>query len=163
MAGKALALVAAALIGFGSATGPASAQDQAPPDLEALIKQKLRADKKVLVAANMSLTDDEARGFWPLYDAYQADLEQANRRVLALIRDYVVVYRNDDEETNKVALKLVDERVAIEQAEAMRDLAYVEKLAAVLPPRKVIRYLQVESKVRAIVRYELADRIPIIE
>ncbi len=82
--------------------------------------------------------------------------------MLALIEDYVIIYRDDDE-TNKVALKLVDERVAIGQAEATRDLAYVEKLAAALPPRKVIRYLQVESNIRAIVRYELADRIPIIE
>ncbi len=41
--------------------------------------QKLKADKKLLVASNMELTDAESKAFWPLYDAYQKDLAESER------------------------------------------------------------------------------------
>ena len=58
---------------------PAFAQNPtttaANADMEMLM-QKIKADRKLLVAANMDLTDAEAKQFWPLYDAYQKELEQ---------------------------------------------------------------------------------------
>jgi hypothetical protein len=32
----------------------------------------------------------------------------------------------------------------------------------VLPERKVVRYLQIENKIRAIVKYELAGAVPLV-
>jgi hypothetical protein len=40
--------------------------------------------------------------------------------------------------------------------------SYVPKLSKVLPMKKVARYLQVENKVRALVKYELAGGIPLV-
>ena len=50
--------------------------------------QKLKADKKLLVAANMELTDAESKAFWFLYDAYQKDLHQMNDRLGKMINEY---------------------------------------------------------------------------
>jgi hypothetical protein len=36
-------------------------------------------------------------------------------------------------------------------------------LEKVLPGAKVVRYLQVENKIRAVVEYELADNIPLVQ
>ena len=41
-----------------------------------ILRDKIRADKKLVVAQNMPLTDSEASAFWPIYDAYQADLRE---------------------------------------------------------------------------------------
>jgi hypothetical protein len=41
-----------------------------------ILRDKIKADKKLLVADNMQLTDREAKGFWPIYDACQKDLHQ---------------------------------------------------------------------------------------
>jgi len=150
-------LAAAAL----PAAGPVFAQGS-PASTNDILRAKLQADKKLIVAANMELTEDEARGFWPVYDAYQADLQKANDRILALIRAYGPIYRSESTAADE-ATKLIDEKLAIDQSEVERDRAYVPKLSAVLPPRKVIRYLQIEAKVRAVVRYQLADHIPLIE
>ena len=35
-----------------------------------ILRQKIKADKKLVVAANMNLTEAEAKAFWPVYDAY---------------------------------------------------------------------------------------------
>ena len=156
-----LAIVLFLLAAAPLAATPAPAQDKATSTND-ILRAKLQADKKLIVAANMDLSDAEAKGFWPVYDAYQAELQKANDRILALITAYASVFRSESTDADQ-AKKLIDERIAIDQSEVERDRTFVPKLSAVLPPRKVIRYMQIEAKVRAVVRYELADRIPLIQ
>jgi hypothetical protein len=126
-----------------------------------ILKDKVKADKKLVVAANMGLTDEEAKGFWPLYDAYQTDLEQINQRLNTTIKAYADAYNanslNDDQ-----AKQLLAEAIASDEAEVKLRQSYAEKLAKVLPGKKVARYLQIETKIRAIVRYELAAVVPLV-
>ena len=49
---------------------PALSQDK-PADNMQILLEKVKADKKLLVAANMELTESEAKGFWPVYEGYQ--------------------------------------------------------------------------------------------
>ena len=147
----------AALVGLGAL---AAAQDK-PADNMQILREKVKADKKLMVAANMELTEAEAKAFWPVYDAYQKDLEAINQRTVKLIESYAADYRANTL-TDEKAKKLVDELVAIEKAEAGLKTSYVPKLGKVLPMKKVARYLQVENKVRALVKYELAGGIPLV-
>ena len=139
---------------------PAMAQDKPANNME-ILRQKIKADKKLLVAANMDLTENEAKGFWPVYDAYQADLQMLNERLGKLIVRYADLYNNKTL-TDDAAKSLLDEALAIEQAEVTMRQGYVPKLAAVLPATKVARYLQIENKIRAVIKYELADGIPLV-
>ena len=41
--------------------------------------------------------------------------------------------------------------------------AFVPKLSKVLPGIKVARYLQIENKIRAIVKYEIAGEVPLAQ
>jgi hypothetical protein len=52
--------------------------------------------------------------------------------------------------------------VAIEQSEASLKSTYAPKLSKVLPVRKVARYLQIENKIRTVVKYELATGVPLV-
>ena len=65
--------------------------------------------------------------------------------------------------TDEKAKKLIEEAVAIEQAEANLKSTYAPKLSKVLPVRKVARYLQIENKIRAVVKYELAAGVPLVQ
>ena len=139
---------------------PALAQDKPANNME-ILRQKIKADKKLLVAANMDLTESEAKGFWPVYDAYQADLQVLNERIGKLVVRYADLY-NSKTLTDDTAKSLLDEALAIDQAEVSMRQGYVPKLAAVLPATKVARYLQIENKIRAVIKYELADGIPLV-
>ena len=150
-------VMVAALVGLGAL---AAAQDK-PADNMQIMREKVKADKKLMVAANMQLTESEAKGFWPVYEEYQKDLAAINQRTIKLIESYAADYRTNTLSDEK-AKKLVDEMVAIEQAEAGRKASYVPKLSKVLPMKKVARYLQVENKIRAMVKYELAGNIPLV-
>ena len=155
---KCLRLIVIALVALIAV--PAFAQDKPANNME-ILRQKIKADKKLLVAANMDLTESEAKGFWPVYDAYQADLQMLNERLGKLIVRYADLY-NSKTLTDETAKSLFDEALAIEQAEVSMKQGYVPKLAAVLPATKVVRYLQIENKIRAVIKYELADGIPLV-
>jgi len=129
-----------------------------------ILEQKIKADKKLVVALNMKLTDDEAKGFWPVYDAYQKDLDAINVRLAKTITTYADAYNaGAGSVPDDLAKQLVSDYLAIEQDEAKMKRSYVSKLSDVLPGAKVARYLQLETKMRAIVRYELAANIPLIQ
>src|SRR5215831_6395619 len=153
--------MAMAAIGLAALAGPAVAQDK-PADNMQILRDKIRADKKLLVATNMDLTESEARGFWPIYDAYQQDLRRINRRIEALVESYAADLRGRSLTDDK-AKKLIDESVAIELTEAKLRSSYAPKLSRVLPPKKVARYLQIENKIRALVKYDLATGAPLVQ
>jgi hypothetical protein len=133
-----------------------------PSDNMQILREKVKADKKLLVATNMGLTEPEAKGFWPVYEEYQKDLTTINQRIVKLIESYAADYRANTLSDEK-AKKLIDELVAIEQAEAGLKASYVPKLSKVLPPKKVARYLQIENKIRAVVKFDLAAGVPLVQ
>jgi hypothetical protein len=127
-----------------------------------ILRDKLKADKKLLVASNMELTDAEAKGFWPIYDSYQEDLQALNGRLKNTILSYADAYNNNNL-TDQMAKKLYEEVLAIDEDEVKMRKAYAMKLGGVLPGRKAARYLQIENKIRALLRYELAAEIPLVK
>ncbi|MGH7167208.1 MAG: hypothetical protein ACREII_01625 [Nitrospiraceae bacterium] len=139
---------------------PVLAQEAANANME-IFMQKIKADKKLLVATNMELTDAEAKGFWPVYDAYQKDLEQLNGRLGNVIKEYADAY-NKGSVPNDTAKKLLNEALTVEEAELKLKRSYAEKMGKVLTATKVARYIQIESKVRAAVRFGLAAAIPLV-
>ena len=140
---------------------PAVAQTAGTTNMD-ILRQKIKADKKLVVAENLKLTDAEGAAFWPVYDAYQKDLQAINQRMTAAILAYADAY-NKGPVTNEVAKKLLDEAVAIDEAEVKLKSSAVPKILAVLPATKAARYIQIENKIRAVVRYELAANIPLVE
>jgi len=141
---------------------PLYAQETSAQTNMQILYDKVKADKKLLVADNMQLTDSEAQAFWPIYDSYQKDLDVLNKRMLKLIQSYADAWNNNTL-TDPVAKKLVHEFVAIKAAEGNLPKTYAPKLLAALPAIKAARYLQIESKVRAVINYELAAKIPLAQ
>jgi hypothetical protein len=137
------------------------AQDK-PADNMQILRDKIKADKKLVVATNMELTESEAKAFWPIYEGYQKDLQKINRRLVNLLESYAADFQGKSLTDDK-ARKLIEEAVAIEQAEANLKSIYAPKLSKVLPVKKVARYLQIENKIRAVVKYDLAQGVPLVK
>ena len=154
-------VVLAILIASPAFAQPKPAADK-PADNMQILREKLKADKKLVVAANMALTEGEAKNFWPLYEEYQKELHKINDR-LAMV---IVSYSKDHEAkslTDAKAKALLDRYLAVEEAEVKMKRAFVPKLSKVLPGLKVARYMQIENKIRAIVRYEIAGEVPLAQ
>lgn len=159
--------IAAMLLGlFALASGPALGQAKPAPDKPAdnmqILRDKVAADKKLVVAAAMDLTESEAKGFWPIYEQYQKELHKINDGIATLIMSYAKEY-NAKSLTDDKAKQLVDRFIALEDQELKLRKSFVPKFSKVLPGRKVARYVQLENKVRALVKYELAAEIPLAQ
>jgi hypothetical protein len=133
-----------------------------PADNMQILQEKIKADKKLIVASNMELTEAEAKGFWPVYEAYQKDLGAINKRIAAMIKAYAEAYSAKTVDNAK-AKKLTSDFLSIQSAEVNLIKSYVPKLSKVLPDTKVARYIQIENKIRAAVKYELAEQIPLAQ
>ena len=82
-----LKLMCCVVIGALMATVPGLAEPVSDTNME-ILKEKLKADKKLLIAGNMDLTDREAKQFWSIYEAYQKDLEAINKQLGQTITTY---------------------------------------------------------------------------
>ena len=135
--------------------GVAAAQDTME-----VLREKVRADKKLVVATALDLTESEAKRFWPVYNAYQSDMVAHYDRVFRLIGSYASAYPTMTDES---ATKLLTEFLALETNHLTVMKSYVPRFQRVVPARKVARLYQIENKVRALVNYELAQEIPLIK
>jgi hypothetical protein len=139
--------------------GVAVAQDK-PADTMDLLREKARTDKKLVVATALTLTEGEAKAFWPVYNAYQSDMITHYDRVLQLIDTFAKAYGSM---TDATASQLLGEFLALQADQVALLTSYAPRFGRVLPPVKVARLYQIENKMRAIVDYELAREIPLIK
>ena len=153
-------LVCSVIVGAMVVAAPAFAEPPSDTNME-ILKEKLKADKKLLVASNMDLTDAEAKQFWPLYDSYQKELDAINKHLGQTIKDYAEAF-NKGNVPNDTAKKLLGEALSVEEQEVKLKRTYAEKLGKVLPATKVARYIQIENKIRSLIRFELAQQIPLV-
>ena len=154
---KIVAIVLAVLMG---SVLPATAQESSDTNME-ILKQKLKADKKLIVAGNMDLSEADAKKFWPVYDAYQKDLEQVNQKLGQTIKEYAEAFNKGPVQDN-TAKKLLGDVLSLEEQETKLKRTYADKLEKVLPYSKVARYIQIEQKIRALIKMELAQQIPLV-
>ena len=158
----AAALLAAGLI----VAQPAWAEDKIADvtDMDAL-RAAVRADKKGFVTSTLKLTPAEAKRFWPIYDNYQRIADAANRRRSLAVEAIVTL---DKPISDLYARNLANELIAADEEEVRARRALSSRLmrgvpSRVLPPAKAARYLQLESKIRAMQAYDIAAGIPLVK
>jgi len=152
-----LTVAFAALLALGSVL--ALAQEK-PADTMQLVREKIGADKKLFIATNMGLTEAEAKAFWPVYESYQGELAKVEDRTGRLIEEYARSYRAM---SNEEAKRLLDEFLVIEADRVKLQRAYAPRFRKALPDTKVVRYYQLETKIHAVVSYDVARVIPLVK
>lgn len=139
---------------------PAFAAGEAADANLDVLRDAIRANRKALVAVNLKLTDGEASQFWPLYDRYETELKGVNDRLVKIIQDYTSHY---SKLTDAEATKLATEYLAVEEDRAKVRRTYFTDFSKVLPGKKAARFYQIENKMDAVIRYDLAREIPVVE
>ena len=148
--------VAVMIIGF---AGSAAAQNT-PADNMDIVREKVRTDKKLFIATNMQLTESEAKAFWPVYEAYQSKLDKLVDRKGKLIEKFAANYETLSDDTAK---SLLDTDLNIDSDYQKLRQFYLPKFRGVLTDKKVARFYQLESKIHAVIEFEIARRIPLVQ
>lgn len=117
--------------------------------------ERLKALKIGFITEKLALTPDEAKGFWPIYDEYEAKM-QASRKAAKLDRAEARIYWDDM--TDQQAEDLIDDYFARQQEELDLRESTTKRLKKVLPVKKVAQFWASEAKFRARVLKEIKNR-----
>jgi len=140
---------------------PAWAQGNAADvtDMQAL-RTAVRADKKAYVASVLKLTDDEAKKFWPAYDAYQRTLDMTTREKSVTLEGVVA---QDKPLSDLYAKQIAKDVIAADEVEVKARRTLYNRLVKAVPSKKALQYLQLEAKIRAVQAYDIAQAMPLVK
>ena len=135
---------------------PAVASAQAT-DL-AVTRQQIQADRQAIVAQNLPLTEAQATAFWPLYQAYRAEVVKlGDQRVAAIMTPTA-----GDTATDKELDTMLTKWVKVGEDYAKLQGAWIKKFQPVLGSQGTIRFYQIESRLDLIVQAAMASEIPLV-
>jgi Spy/CpxP family protein refolding chaperone len=138
---------------------PLLAQNKGATPSTAELRARVQADKKGVVAKNLSLTDAEAKKFWPVYEKIQKDIAGPQSQLNRAVTDYV---DNEAKLSDAQVKKLVSEVIDAQSREMKLRSSHWAEVQKALPPKKAARYMQIENKIRALFAWEAAAAIPLI-
>ncbi len=128
--------------------------------LVAQTRSDIQKDRNAIVGAAMDLTDAQAGPFWELYTQYRAARKPAADRIAALVLEYA---KTMDKLTDAQAGKLLTEMLSIQKQEAATKAEWAPKFQAKLPGKVAARFFQVDNKLDAIIMFQLAAEVPLVE
>jgi Spy/CpxP family protein refolding chaperone len=127
-------------------------------DIE-MLRADLRAQRKQIMAQNMTLTADEATKFWPIYDQYRQAAIKANDERWAVIKDYAANYNTM---TDAQAQDYMERANAVdEQLMALR-MRYVPMFEKVISAKKTALCYQIDRRIDLLINLQLSSVIPMV-
>jgi hypothetical protein len=152
-----LASLALALIVAASPLASVAQDMGTAADEQTLLKQ-IQTDKRAIVLSALDLTDAEVAAFTPIYDEYQADMKEIFTRTSDVLNKYASNY---DSMTDDAAEDILKEAIALreDRNDVLKD--YAKKFSRKLPATKVLRWVQVESKLTTLIDWQMAQIIPL--
>lgn len=148
-----------AMLGIAILGSFAPAWSQALHDDIALTRQEIQSGRQELVAANLQLSDDESKAFWPLYRAYREEIATLGDRYVKLLEDYAANFKTL---TDEQASTMLDESLSILGSENKIMTKHAKKMRQTISARTVARFFQIETQLNNMLRAELQDEIPLV-
>ena len=125
------------------------------------IQRKLINDKRnTAIAFNMTFTEEEKDKFWPLYREYRDAMAKVGDKRMEVITEYAV---NMNNMTDSLARRLLDKSIAAEKETIKVKQKYIGKFGRILPETKVVRLMQIENRMDAMVNLKIAEGVPLME
>ena len=145
-----------------STAGYSEERSGAADDQIELTRALIQTQRKAVVANNMQFSQRESKAFWPVYNDYRASMNKVNDRQVQLLKDYAASYVKNDL-TDKQAQAMLKEFLSIKKARLKLQETYINKFNRVLPPKKVVRYYQLDNKMNAMIDANLAVEVPLVK
>ncbi len=148
-------ILSATLIMLGST---ANAQTEA--EVLAAVRTQLNTNRQALVAENMVMSEEESERFWPLYREFHYERDKLMDRRMSMLQDF---RDNFDGLTNEQARQIIDDYFLLQEDLLKLNRKYAKKFRKILSYKHTLRYLQIETKMDAIIDSELTKIVPLAE
>jgi hypothetical protein len=126
----------------------------------ALLRADIQTKKTDILQQNLTLSDEQAKTFWPLQRSYENDLSKLGDQRLDVIREYAKNWDNLTDETAKdLGKRLLDyqkKRVDLRSR-------YFDRMSKEISPTIAAKFFQVETQLEDIIDLEIASLVPLIK
>jgi len=150
---SAVATLGGAQVALAQSSGEINMSDQ-----EQLLIAQIQGDKRTIVLQTLQLTDAEVQDFTPIFDKYQAEMKELATRYTDVLNKFASNY---DSMTDDAAEDILKEsfKVREDRDDLLKD--YAKRMGKKLPATKVLRWVQIENKMGALLDWQMAQIIPL--
>lgn len=141
----------------------AAAQDtlgKLPESEIALLRADIQTKKTDILQQNLTLSDEQAKTFWPLQRSYESDLSKLGDQRLDVIRDYA---KNWDNLTDEIAKDLGKRLLDYQKKRVDLRGRYFDRMSKEISPTIAAKFFQVETQLKNIIDIEIASSVPLIK
>jgi hypothetical protein len=135
-------------------------QSPIPESYVALLRSDIQTQKTALITQNLTLSDDQAKKFWPLQRSYESELSKLGDERLDVIRTYVKSWDNLDDATaknlGKRLLEYHKKRIDLESK-------YFDRMSKEISPTLAAKFFQIELQLEDIIDLDIASSVPLIK
>jgi len=150
-------LIIAITISIGFAT---TVSAQATTGDFAIYQSVFGLEKKAIVKESISLTEEEAKLFWPIYDQYETERKEGGKQLFELIKKYTEEYETL---TNEQVDALVKEGISLRAKRDKTVKKYYGKIKKATDAKIAAKFYQVENYIDTTVRLELLEVLPFVQ
>lgn len=123
-----------------------------------ITRQAVETQRRVLVSGALPLSDAEAKAFWPLYDDYEKERRTIDERANRLVADFVASAASL---SDAQARAMLAEALAVDDGRLKLRREFMDRMGRAIPPRKLVRFFQIENKLDSVVRADISKQIPL--
>ena len=142
------------------ATAPATAAPMASDEDIQMLRADIRSKRKQIVAANMTLTADEATRFWPLFDQYTGEVRKINDTRWEMMKEYAAAKGNL---TDAQALDHMKKSAAVDAELVALRAKYMPQFEKLIPAKKVVVLYQLDRRMDLLMNLQIAQLIPLVD
>ena len=124
-----------------------------------MLKKNIQDESRMIVAENLTLTEEQAEIFWPLYDEYDAAYDGLVNERVKVIEDYMMNYYGLDEDIGK---ELVAKSIELKKKAVDLQEEYINKMIEVLPFSVVGKFFQIDNRIAALIDIARMANIPLM-
>ena len=128
-------------------------------DIE-LLRKDLRAQKKQIVASNLTLTADQATKFWPVYDQYIAEQTKIHDQKYSVIKEFATSWGTI---SDAQAEDLTTRALAVDAQVTQLRMKYMPSFLKVLPGKQVATFFQIDRRLQMMVDLQLMSELPLVQ
>ncbi|MGD8414759.1 MAG: hypothetical protein PVF33_11025 [Candidatus Latescibacterota bacterium] len=151
---KALLLVTLAL-GLSMAT--AAADEDAYIEL---LRSDVRSEKVAIITEVMEFTDTEAERFWPVYRAYDEQLQMIVDDRIKMIKDFAQNYGTF---TDRSAEKIAEKALRLESRRTNLKRKFYPRFSKAVGAKRAAQFFQLERQINLLIELQVASELPLLD
>lgn len=131
-----------------------------PEGYIALLRSDVQAKKTDIIRQNITLTQDQAKTFWPIQRSYETELSKLGDERVNVIREYA---KNWDNLSDSLAKDLGDRALDYQEKRVDLRKKYFGRMAKEISPTIAAKFFQVEVQLEDLIDLGIASSIPLVK